>query len=160
MWVWSTQTHYSQDRGKGCWWQWLMLYSFVLPRDHIWSQWRFVLIMPSILSGALWLLLTSFSCYKKDILKTNKIFSVWIPCCSGYCWNLHETLDMANAKYCFPLISRRKISPQNPIMLATGSHLFKGKNSIHKLPGQCMQLLHPCIKPADCAYQIGVVMQS
>lgn len=56
---------------------------------------------------------------------------------------------MANAKYCFPLISRRKISPQNPIMLATGSHLFKGKNSIHKLPGQCMQLLHPCIKPAD-----------
>lgn len=41
---------------------------------------------------------------------------------------------MANAKYVFSLISRRKISPQNPIMLAAGSHLFKGKSSIQKLP--------------------------
>lgn len=39
---------------------------------------------------------------------------------------------MDNVKYYFPFIFRLKIFPQSPIMLAAGSHLFKGKSTSQK----------------------------
>lgn len=58
----------------------------------------------------------------------------------------------------FPLISRRKISPQSLIMLAAGSHLFKGKRALsNSFPDQCIQLLHLQIKPAADGYDIGTL---
>lgn len=52
--------------------------------------------------------------------------------------NCMKICKMTDAKYYFPFISRRKISPQSPITLAAGSHLFKGKSSIQKPPDQCI----------------------
>lgn len=111
-----------------------MFYSFALPRRHIWSQWRFVLIAPSSLTGALWLLINIMK-----ILDLESHTGIFVLLCVSHITqtvieNCIKNFNMVNAKYSFSFIFRQKISPQSPIMLAAGNHLYKGKSSIQKLP--------------------------
>lgn len=154
MWVWSTQTHYSQDRGRMLVTVANALALCLAKRSHMVTM--EICSYHAVTSGRC-SSLTSFRCYNSN---DKRFFSPVRTLCYSMIVGNFTKLNVANVKCYFPFNSRQKISPQNPIMLATGSHLFKGKNSVQKLPGQWMQLLHPCIKPADCGYQIGAVMQS
>lgn len=157
MWVWSTQTHYSQDRGRGCWRQWLMRCSFVLPRDHIWSQWRFVLITPSIFCGC-WRFSAALKRYEKILhffFLSGCLFSQDVVgnCIKLLTWpmqNIFSPLSFPDRK--FPL--RTQLCQQQAAICSKVRTLSKSF-----LASACSSP-RPCIKPDDCGYQIGVVMRS
>lgn len=154
-----------------------MRYSFVSPRDHIWSQWRFVLTTVAVSVASPTISPPLIGKTQREPTQKREEFHIFFMFCniisslSEYLLsqNVVEncveplTCPMPNIFFFFPFVPRRKISPQNPIMPATGSHLFKGKNSIQKKnthSGQHVPLPHPCTQPDDCGYQIEVVMRS